>query len=197
MTELSAFERLYRRIVHALSRGRITLVDDTQGVQFVQVKFKADDIRDKVPRVADYGFTSNPPAGSDAIVVFLAGERANGVVVGTNDQRSRLKGLLPGEVALFDNLGRVVKLGRSGIQVLGHTSPVQVVTSADVSVAIDSAHTIRLVGHTAITGDVAITGAVSITGSLRVNGIDVGDTHTHAIDPGAVGTGGETGVPGS
>lgn len=108
-------ERLWGRVSRMVGRGRVSLVDDAGSVQLLQVALGADETQDKIPRLAEYGFTSMPPVGSDAVVLFLAGERSNGVVVATGNQRYRLKGLRNGDVALYDMRGQSVMLTDSGI----------------------------------------------------------------------------------
>ncbi|MCY0854347.1 phage baseplate assembly protein [Cupriavidus sp. D39] len=70
----------------------MTTVNDAGGVQMMQVKLNAEETRDNTPRVPEFGLASNPPVGSDAIVVFLGGDRSQGVVLGTVHQVSRPRG---------------------------------------------------------------------------------------------------------
>ncbi|WP_233873575.1 phage baseplate assembly protein [Paraburkholderia adhaesiva] len=65
----------------SLGRGRIRRVDDSGAAQRIQVQLSKNETRDTTPRLAEYGFQSNPPAGSDAVAVFLGGNRSNGVVI--------------------------------------------------------------------------------------------------------------------
>lgn len=90
---IQQIERLARRVWMLLGRGRITApANDAGPVQIVQVQLGANETRDHLRRAADYGFTSHPPVGTDAIVLFPMGDRNNGVVVATNHQGSRMKG---------------------------------------------------------------------------------------------------------
>jgi phage baseplate assembly protein V len=122
-----AVERLYRRILLAVGRGRITLVDDSGPVQKVQIRLSPLELRDKTPRLAEFGFTSNPPAGSDAVPVFVAGDRSNAVIIATGNQTYRLRGLASGEVALYDSRGQSVELRQDGIRVI---TPLKVTVTA-------------------------------------------------------------------
>ena len=116
LRELSkAIDRLYMRIMMAVCRGKVTFVNDAAGIQIVQVKFGSGEVIDGMSRVQEYGFTSVPQPGAHAIAIFIGGERNNGAVIATNDLRSRLKGLQPGEVAIYDDLGQKVHLTRTGI----------------------------------------------------------------------------------
>ncbi len=157
-----AIERVWRRLLLAIGRGRITFVDDAAQVQRVQVQLGSDEVKDNTPRLAEYGFQSNPPPGSDCVVLFLAGERTNGVVVATGNQRWRLRALAEGEVAISDDKGQKVYLSVAGIRIDGGGLPMQITNTP--SVLIDSA-------------------AVHMTGALTVDGaINSGATVTAAVD---------------
>lgn len=134
-------------------RGRVELVDDSGPAQLVQVKVLKGWTQDKVPRLAEYGLHSNPPAGADAVLLFLAGNPGDGVVIATGHQQYRLH-LQPGEVALSDDQGQVVKLSRTGVEI---TAPLGL----------------------RITGDVTVTGNTAFTGQVRANGKRIDDSHKH------------------
>lgn len=127
MEALDSLQRLWRRVLYTVGRGVIRLVADAGNVQIVQVRLGQLETRDNTPRLAEYGFTSNPPPGSDAVLLFIAGDRSNGVVVATGHQASRLKGLVPGEAALYDDLGQFVRLTRTGIVI---SSPLKITLEA-------------------------------------------------------------------
>ena len=107
-------ERAARRVLLSLARALVTTVNDSGGVQMMQVKLNALETRDNTPRIAEFGLSSNPPVGSDAIVVFLGGDRSNGVVLGTVHQASRQKGLAPGETMIYSQDGKYIYLTASG-----------------------------------------------------------------------------------
>lgn len=113
----AAIERLSRRILLTIGRGRIQSVDDSGTAQIAQVVLGPLETQSKLKRLAEFGFTSRPPKGSDAIVLFVGGDRGNGVIIATGNQQYRLKNLGDGEVALYNSTGRYVKLGGSEIVV--------------------------------------------------------------------------------
>lgn len=102
-------ERLYRRIISMISIGKIVFSNDSGVNQIVQVKFNDQQVLDMI-RVTEYGFASLPPLNSDAIAVFLGGERSSGVVIGTKYPAERFANLKQGESALYDNVGQSVYL---------------------------------------------------------------------------------------
>jgi phage baseplate assembly protein V len=59
-----------------------------------------------------YGFSSNPPAGSQAIVLPLGGKTSQGVIIATEHGSYRIKGLKPGEVAIYTDEGDSIVLKR-------------------------------------------------------------------------------------
>lgn len=104
-----------RRIRLASSRGVVSGVTDSAKMQRLQVKLLADEVRDLVERFQQYGFTSVPHRGAEAVFLSLNGSRDQGVVICVDDRRYRLTGLADGEVALYDDLGQHVHLKRTGI----------------------------------------------------------------------------------
>ena len=108
---------LQARVMGMLARAVITAVNDAASAQALQIETLADDAADEVERFAQYGFTSVPHPGAEAIVAAMGGLRSHGVVIAVEDRRYRLKGLKSGEVALFDDQDQVVKLGREGVEI--------------------------------------------------------------------------------
>lgn len=135
-------KKLWRRMLLVVGRGRITTANDSGPVQEVQVQIGMLETRDTTPRVAEYGFTSHPLPGCHGVVVFVGGDRSNGVIIGTNDQTARLKNLKPGEVAIYDDLGQSVWLKRTGIEVNGAGLPIKVFNTPTVRVEADTSITL-------------------------------------------------------
>lgn len=169
----AALRPIVNRIAMLAARAVVRLVDDAPARQRLQVEILKGELRDGVERAQDYGFTSHPHVGSDAILIALGGAREQAVVLAVDDRRYRLH-LQPGEVAIYDDLGNAVKLLRSKVHIVG----VQEVHAA--------APTVRIVA-----GDVIIEGDVAITGTVSCNGKRIDDTHTH----GGVQSGGSNTAP--
>ena len=195
----SAITRLWRRTLLMIGVARVTIIDDSKAAQILQLRLGADETKDDTPRLAEYGFTSNPPEGSDAVVLFIAGERTNGVVIATNNQTVRMRNLATGEVAIHDDKGRYVLLRADGIFVQGNNDPVTVETTSDINatttggaINLTAATTIKLqadfihlqassiaieapgIGITATTLDVTattvMTGPTAVIGPMAVTG---------------------------
>lgn len=114
MNPIAGIERMWRRVQLLVGRGRIQIGSDAGVVQTHQVELSPLELRD-LPRAAEYGFASMPIPGCHAIVVFVGGDRSNGVIVATHDQAHRLKNLQPGEAAIYDDQGQSVWIKRGGI----------------------------------------------------------------------------------
>lgn len=134
---------LMMRIRQSSRWGSITAVDDSGKVQRAQVTVSPREIYDAVPRVPEFGLASNPPIGSDAVVLFFAGDASNGVVIGTNNQSARLLNLGSGEMAIYDAFGKYVKLTQAGITVEANHTPVTVNNATNVTVNASGAVTVN------------------------------------------------------
>jgi phage gp45-like len=112
---------LLSRILGLVRPALIRLVDDTGDQQRVQLNLSVgapdgiEEVIDHVPKVGHYGFAYRPPDGSEAITVFIGGQRSAGVVIATGHRASRPKNLLPGEAMLYNGLtGDFVRMCQDG-----------------------------------------------------------------------------------
>lgn len=133
---MDIFDHLYARVAMLFGRGRITApVDDSGSVQVMQVQMSGLEVSDERYRVAEFGFTSNPPIGSDVLALHVAGDRAAAAVIGTNHQPSRPKGLQPGETMLYSQDGKYVYMtATGGISVFANGQPVNVTGATTVTI---------------------------------------------------------------
>lgn len=92
---------LYRRVMLATARAVVRAADDSTGAQQLQLAILRGEVRDRIERMGPLGLTAVPLPGSEALVVFIGGNRDHGVVVGVEDRRTRPRNLEPGEVALW------------------------------------------------------------------------------------------------
>ncbi|WP_321865730.1 phage baseplate assembly protein domain-containing protein [Paraburkholderia tropica] len=164
---IDQLNRLARRVLLALARGTISLVDDTQSVQKLQVRVNALELIPDVPRVAEYGLTSNPPSGTLAVIGFKNGDRNDGIVIATSNAKYRMTGLATGEVAIHDDKGQSVYLSAAGIVVNGGGNPI---TMTNLS-------KLRVEAPIESTGD--ITDNVDTTGRSMAADRQIYDSHTH------------------
>lgn len=137
-----AINKIWRRLQLVVGLGRITTTNDGGIAQSAQIQLGALEVRDAMPRFAEYGFTSHPLPGCQGVVIFVGGDRSNGVIIGTNDQNARLKNLKPGEVAIYDDQGQSIWMKRTGIEIDGAGLPIKVFNTPTVRVEADTSVTL-------------------------------------------------------
>lgn len=126
-------ERLYRRVSMMVGFGRTTTAtNEAAVVSSAQVTFGPLETRDATKIVQSYGFASALPVGTDVVVVFVGGDRSNGVVVATNHKQSRPQTMQTGDVCVFDDRGQSVTLTAGGIVVNGGGLPVKITNTPSV-----------------------------------------------------------------
>lgn len=158
-----------RRLRLVVSRAVITLVNDGLKTQRLQLKLLDGEVMDGVERFQEWGFSSVPLDGAQAVMVCIGGSRSHGIVVATEDGRHRVAGLLPGESVLYDDLGQKVYLTRNGIVIDGAGMPLNIIN----------------VPQTNLSGSLHVAGDVVAGGISQIH-------HVHSgIQPGA----GTTGAP--
>ncbi|SLQ78279.1 Mu-like prophage protein gp45 [Klebsiella pneumoniae] len=106
---------LGRRMRLMVDRALVRIVTDSLGRQNLQVQSLADETNDDVERFQNYGFTSVPPAGSEAIVVAVGGRRGGLVAIAVEDKGSRPRGGEEGDVILYHQEGHVIVLKKNGL----------------------------------------------------------------------------------
>lgn len=167
------------RALNMLAKAVTRRIVDALGRQTAQVEVTKGELIDDVERMQDYGFTSNPPVGgTDALLAFFGGDRSQGIIIRMENRSFRLKSLESGEVAMFDDLGNVFKLGREQIDIVGLTKVV--VTSPEVEVVAATSAKIQS-GGSSITITPAAVAIVSAI--LTHNGKNIGNTHYHVGSP--------------
>ena len=90
-----------RRIMGMVGRAVLQAVDDGKRMQSVQVVALRGQVIDDAERFQDYGFTSNPHPGAEAVLLAVGGVRQHPIVVKIDDRRYRVVGLNRGEVAIY------------------------------------------------------------------------------------------------
>jgi len=105
-----------RRIALMVGRCVLLATNDAEGIQELQIQALAGEKLDRVERFQQYGYTSHPHVGAEAILVAVGGNRSHSIVIAVEDKRYRLTGLKKGEVALYDDQGQSIHLHRDGIK---------------------------------------------------------------------------------
>lgn len=162
--------QIWRRLQLLAAQGRATLVAH----KTLQVEVLEGEVL-TAQRVEPYGLSYRPKPGAQAYLLFPAGDRAMGLALVVGDKRYQME-LAEGEVALHDDEGNYVKLGRGGV----------VTVKANTQLVLDAPAVL-------VTGPVTMQAGLAVTGALTNNGVSVGNGHTHT---GVVPGGGKTGAVG-
>ncbi|MBO3274122.1 phage baseplate assembly protein domain-containing protein [Pseudomonas schmalbachii] len=164
---MSELRRLAHAVAMSFARAVLRRSDDAGQRMQLQVEVLDKELCDGVEYMTHYGLYSRPLPGADFAVAFINGNREQGIAIASADRRYHLT-LAEGEIALADDLGNLVKLGRDGVQV-------QAVQALNISAP-----------------TISIDGDVAFTGTITSNGKVLDDRHTHkGVTPGS----GSTGVP--
>ncbi|EOF4706170.1 phage baseplate assembly protein [Klebsiella oxytoca] len=112
---MNQFRHIANRIASMLGVGRITAMQDSGGTQSVQYQTPLEVA--SAHRLAEFGFSSGLPVGTDVVLAFLGGDRSNPVVIATNHQGYRYSGLNPGETVMYNQWGLYIQLTEAGISI--------------------------------------------------------------------------------
>jgi phage baseplate assembly protein V len=160
------------RVHNLVAVGRVSVANDGEDLQQLQITEKAygkgfaDRILDKVPRLTEFGFTSLPPIGSEAVMLRRNGDRGLSMVISTSHRPSRPKGLQPGDTALYDVRGAFVKLTDDGLLIDCAGLPARITNATTVTIeASDKIHleapTVEIQGNATISGTLVVDGAIA------------------------------------
>ena len=98
-------------------RGILEAVDDSDGIQVVKATLLKGEPREGYERAQQFGFTSNPPKGSELLFLCIGGKRDNVICIAANDQASRMTGIESGESSQYTSDGSylILRLGGNGV----------------------------------------------------------------------------------
>ena len=165
-----SIEAAARRLALVVGRGRIKQSDDSGPIQSLQVSLNSLETPD-LRRVSEFGHASWPPDGCDAIVLFIGGDRSNGVVIGTHDLSSRFKLETKGESALYDIFGKYIWLKKESVEIECNDKPLLVKNTKKLTIEAGSdGMEITVTGNVVLNmggNDLVINdpGAVNLTGA--------------------------------
>ncbi|OFW46540.1 MAG: hypothetical protein A2003_02545 [Acinetobacter sp. GWC1_38_13] len=90
-----------RQIYMLIGRAIVTYIDNSKSTQLLQLSLLADEVSSNVERFEEYGFSTYPLTGAEAIAGFINGNRSHGIVLCVHDRRYRPTDLAEGEVAIY------------------------------------------------------------------------------------------------
>lgn len=109
-----ALRPIRTRVINMVARSVVKAISDSGKLQVMQLSLMEDETREGVERFQNYGFTSHPLPGAEAVVAFVGGNRDHGLIVAVDDRRYRLNGLTEGEVAVYTDQGDSIVIRRGG-----------------------------------------------------------------------------------
>lgn len=149
---------LRSRVLNMVARAVISGVDDSKKLQLLQLGILAGETHDELERFQEYGFSSVPRDGAEAVVIFPGGTRDHGLAIGVEDRRYRIKGLAGGEVAVYNDTGAKIVMRASG----------------DIDLVPKTGQKVK------VTGDVDVTGTLTASADVVGGGKSLA-THTHSV----------------
>lgn len=108
-------EPLKYRVMLMIGRCVILATDDSKNIQIISGSFMASELKSGIPKIDQYGLSARPLPGAEAVVVFLGGNRENGIVIATEDRRYRVKNLAEGEICLYTDEGDKIHFKRGNL----------------------------------------------------------------------------------
>ncbi len=138
---------LRRRISLMIGHAIILTIDDTTKLQNLQVAALADEVMSLRERFQEYGFTSRPHPGAEAIMVSLGGNRTNTVIIAVDDRRYRLKLDNAGDVAVYSSGENYLVMRANG--------DIDCRAPGDAQIAIEGDADVIVGGEARLEGDVA------------------------------------------
>lgn len=179
-------------------RAVVSRVNSAPAVQLVQADALAGERLQDNELMQHYGLTSNPPAGTMAVVLPVGGKTSHGVIIATEHGTYRLKELKPGEVALYSDEGDYVHLKRGRIMEINTgTLRINATTKIELNTPlVEASEQMTVQGLLTGNGAMAISGgtggaAATIAGTLNAT-VDVSANgkslvgHRHNGDSGGV-----------
>ncbi|MBJ8953612.1 phage baseplate assembly protein domain-containing protein [Citrobacter braakii] len=118
------------RIAGMLGIGRITSQKDSGEIQQAQYQTPLEVA--SAPRMADFGFSSGLPVGTDVVIAFIGGDRSSPVIIASNHQGYRRTGLNEGETAIYNKWAMEVLLTENGVFIDAKGKDVEVNNAANV-----------------------------------------------------------------
>lgn len=116
----------FTRAAYLVTRGVLKKARDKTLWQEVDVALFHGEVKEKVERIQQYGFTSFPHPEKDekdkhpaeALVMFLGGNRSHAIALAIDDRRHRLLNMREGESAVYDHKNQRVYVWKDGIEFL-------------------------------------------------------------------------------
>ncbi len=131
---MSEFRKLADRVVNLLRSAVLHRVDDSTGVQLVQVTSLEDEDDDAIPHAQPYGVSFVPPVDAEGYVASVGSDISNRVAFGLQKRDVRPTGAKEGEGGLYRLDGTwAVFVDEDGTLHLGKMDPDDAVARASIA----------------------------------------------------------------
>ena len=107
-------ERLIHKAKSMIGKALLEAVTDTDEIQIVKISGMDNEVQSGLERIQEYGVTSNPPIGSECVVLYIGGNKDHGVVIKTDSGEYRVTGLNSGEVCFYSEHGQKILFNEDG-----------------------------------------------------------------------------------
>ena len=109
-----AMKPIKDRLYLLAGKAIIKAVNDGAPIQELRISALAGEAMDRIARMQEFGFSSNPPAGSEGVILALGANRENLVMIATENRNVRIKNLASGEMVIYTDDGTYLHLKKSG-----------------------------------------------------------------------------------
>ncbi len=105
---------IMNQLANMVARAVVSGTTDGGNMQTLQLSVLETETIDGAERFQQYGLSSVPLAGAEAVVIFPGGDHAHPLVIAVDDRRHRPTGLKDGEVALYNDAAVKILLTEDG-----------------------------------------------------------------------------------
>ena len=105
---------IMNQLANMVARAVVSRTTDGGNMQTLQLSVLETETIDGAERFQQYGLSSVPLAGAEAVVIFPGGDHAHPLVIAVDDRRHRPTGLKDGEVALYNDAAVKILLTEDG-----------------------------------------------------------------------------------
>lgn len=124
---------LKTKIANSIASAVIENVDDSTKLQILQLTVLDGEPVDDAQRYQEFGFSSVPLPGAEAVVVFPNGDRGNALVVAVDDRKYRPVGWDEGEAGTYNAFDAQMRHKADGTtEVTGGGVALPLATKADL-----------------------------------------------------------------
>lgn len=115
-------EPLRRKLMLLIGRCILAAVNNSEKTMKIQITGLKGETGSDIERYQEYGFEAYPKKDSEALVLFIGGNRDQGVAVCIHDKRYRPTDLSEGDVCVYDYRGQRITLNQNGVKILAGNS---------------------------------------------------------------------------